>query len=291
MRVTVYGVGVVGGALVKYLNSRGHVVVRIDPGLGIYDIATEKPEAVFICVPVPTKSFKQDLRAVEGILENYQHTNIPIFLRSTVLPGTADQLGKTYNAKVFSCPEFLTERRADLDALVLPILYGRGGQEVIAELFPIHSRIPMENSECEMAKYVHNCFGALKVTYFNGVYDLCEKHGLAYERVLQGVLASGHINRTHTQVPGPDGSKGYGGRCFPKDMEAMVGFNKSTIFGKMLLDAHCMNRFYRGLKEAEKLPRGELNLDGIGPFNPQAGQIDGEIHSELEIDESTWGPA
>jgi UDP-glucose 6-dehydrogenase len=261
MRVTIYGLGVVGGALYRYLKPRGHEIVRIDPGLGLHDLSTHKPDAIFICVPVPTKGFKQDLSIVEGILAEYQHSDTCIFMRSTVLPGTADKLSSTYNVRVISCPEFLTERKADRDTASLPILYGRGGHQIMGALFPEHARIPMENSECEMAKYAHNCFGALKVTYFNGIHDLCEKHQLSYERVLQGVLASGHINRPHTQVPGPDGEKGYGGKCFPKDMEAFVGFNKMSIFGKMILDAHCMNRFYRGLKPAEKLPEGELGLE------------------------------
>lgn len=260
MRITIYGLGTVGGALYRYLKPRGHDIVRIDPGLGIHDIATQKPEAVFICVPVPTKGFKQDLSIVEGILQEYQHSDVCIFMRSTVLPGTADRLSQIYNVRVVSCPEFLTARKADQDTASLPILYGKSGHQTIGRIFPEHDRIPMENSEAEMAKYAHNCFGALKVTYFNGIQDLCAKHKLSYERVLQGVLASGHINRPHTQVPGPDGEKGYGGACFPKDMEAFVGFNKSSIFAKMLLDAHCMNRFYRGLKQLEKLPNGELTL-------------------------------
>lgn len=260
MRVTIYGLGVVGGALYRYLKPRGHDIVRIDPGLGIHDIATTKPEAIFICVPVPTKNYKQDLSIVESILEEYQHSDIPIFMRSTVLPGTADKLSSIYNLRVISCPEFLTERKADQDTASLPILYGKAGAQIMSKLFPEHSRIPMTNAECEMAKYVHNCFGALKVTYFNAVSHLCEKQQLSYERVLQGVLASGHINRPHTQVPGPDGEKGFGGKCFPKDTLAFVGFNRHDMFGKLLMDAYCMNRFYRGTKEADKQPKGELDL-------------------------------
>lgn len=260
MRVTIYGLGTVGGALYRYLKPRGHTITRIDPGLGIHDLATGKPDAIFICVPVPTRHFKLDLSIVESILEDYQHSDIPIFLKSTVLPGTADKLSSYYNCTVISCPEFLTERKADRDTASLPVLYGGQGHKIMAELFPEHARIPMLNSEAEMAKYAHNCFGAVKVNFFNGISDLCGKLNLSYERVLQGVLASGHINRQHTQVPGPDGKKGYGGHCFPKDMEAFIGFNKTTILGKWLMDAHCMNRFYREIKAADKMPQGEVEL-------------------------------
>lgn len=259
MRVAIYGLGVVGGALARYLEARGHVIMGADPAHGRKDSIIE-PDCIFICVPVPTKGFKQDLSIVEQILFEYQGSSLPIFLRSTVLPGTADKLAEIYRANVISCPEFLTERKADKDTAGLPIIFGKKGQAVMARLFDAHTRIPMENSECEMAKYAHNCFGALKVTFFNGIYEQCDRLGLSYDRVLNGVLSSGHINRPHTMVPGPDNEKGYGGKCFPKDMEAFVGFLKADILGKLLLDAHCMNRFYRNLKDRSEMPTDDLDL-------------------------------
>jgi UDPglucose 6-dehydrogenase len=266
MKVRIYGLGVVGGALYRYLNARGHEVSRIDPGLGLNETWVDKPDCIFICVPVPTKHFKLDFSIVEGILKEHQHSTTPIFLKSTVLPGTADNLSQIYNVNIISCPEFLTERNADRDTASLPVIYGKQGHRIMSELFPEHARIPMLNAECEMAKYAHNCFGATKVTFFNGIYEQCSARGLSYDRVLQGILASGHINRQHTQVPGPDGKKGYGGHCFPKDMEAFIGFLKHTILGKWLLDAHCMNRFYRGLKSPDKLPQGEVELPKAQAF-------------------------
>lgn len=260
MRIGIYGLGIVGGSLAKYLEKNSRQVLKKDPALGFKDVFQPRLDAIFICVPVPTKGFKQDLSIVNDILEDWRGSDIPIFIRSTVLPGTADRLAAQFNANVISCPEFLTERSAYQDTEKLPVIYGKTGFRIIPKLFPDHHRHAMTNTECEMAKYAHNCFGALKVTFFNGIHDHCQRLGLNYDDVLRGALSSGHINRTHTLVPGPDGLKGYGGKCFPKDMEAFVGFLKSDILGKMLLDTHCMNRFYRELKSAEYLPKGELNL-------------------------------
>jgi UDPglucose 6-dehydrogenase len=78
----------------------------------------------------------------------------------------------------------------------------------------------MTNKECELAKYAHNSFGALKVNYFNIIYDICKAEGASYNKVMEGVLLSGYINDVHTQVPGPDGKFGFGGTCFPKDLRA-----------------------------------------------------------------------
>ncbi len=261
MKVGIYGLGVVGGALARFFETHTqHKVMKRDPGLSLNDDFVGV-DAIFVCVPVPTKGFKQDLSIVETILDVHKATSVPIFLRSTVLPGTADRLSQDHLVTIYSCPEFLTERSADADTARLPILAGLGSERVINELFKFsHQIYYMKNAECEMAKYAHNCFGAMKVTYFNGIERACRMADLEYERVLKGVLASGHINRPHTQVPGPDGERGYGGKCFPKDVEAFVGYLKSDIFGKMLLDAHCANRFYRGLKSADQLPKGELDL-------------------------------
>lgn len=266
MNVGIYGLGVVGGALAKFLEYQGHKVLRVDPALGFNECfwshIDNRPDAVFICVPVPTKGWQQDLSIVREILQELKEdgASFPIFLRSTVLPGTADELSREFDLNVVSCPEFLTERSAYEDTENLPVVYGALGFRIIPKLFPNHRRIAMSNTEAEMAKYAHNCFGALKVTYFNAIENQCRKLGLHYSLVLEGVRASGHINAQHTMVPGPDGQRGYGGKCFPKDMEAFIGFLKGDIFGRLLVDAHCMNRFYRGLKDADQLPKGELDL-------------------------------
>ena len=105
--------------------------------------------------------------------------------------------------------------------------------------------ITMTSLEAEIAKYAHNDFGAVKVTYFNAIYDLCQKLGCDYKHVQNGVLLSGYINRTHTDVPGPDGKFGYGGKCFPKDVNAFCEFVKGTELHTLLTDTISANAKYR----------------------------------------------
>ena len=97
-----------------------------------------------------------------------------------------------------------------------------------------------------MVKYAHNVFGALKVTYFNCIYDLCQKMGMDYESVRRGVLASTYINDTHTSVPGPDGKLGYGGKCFPKDVNAFEKMFRYTPLGRLLDPLKKLNIEFRG---------------------------------------------
>ena len=106
----------------------------------------------------------------------------------------------------------------------------------------------MSSVEAELAKYAHNVFGALKVTYFNGIYELTKELKCDYDNVKQGVLLSGYINDTHTHIPGHDGKFGYGGKCFPKDISAFNKFNKNTMFGELLQMIIKLNDKYRNAK-------------------------------------------
>ena len=106
--------------------------------------------------------------------------------------------------------------------------------------------IEMTSLEAEITKYVHNVFGALKVTYFNGVYDLCRRLEANYRMVQQGILLSGYINAPHTQVPGPDGKFGYGGKCFPKDVNALTKMVEDMPLYKLLKELKPLNILFRG---------------------------------------------
>lgn len=95
-----------------------------------------------------------------------------------------------------------------------------GNIELLKKIFLGKEYIVMSSYEAALAKYTHNVFGALKVTYFNCVKEICDENHLDFENVRKGILLSGNINSEHTAVPGPDGKRGYGGKCFPKDVNA-----------------------------------------------------------------------
>ena len=100
--------------------------------------------------------------------------------------------------------------------------------------------------EAEITKYAHNVFGALKVTYFNGIYDLCKRCEANYRKIQQGILLSGYINAPHTQVPGPDGKFGYGGKCFPKDVNALTKMTEGLPIHNLLKELQPLNIEFRG---------------------------------------------
>src|SRR6185503_5957212 len=103
-----------------------------------------------------------------------------------------------------------------------------------------------------------NCFGAVKINYFNAIYSLCKKMGANYYNVLAGAMTPGFIEVTHTQVPGPDGRFGFGGHCLPKDLTAFIG---------CLADHQVMNASLRRIEAENKLNRdfsfGEVSANNL----------------------------
>lgn len=252
MQIGIIGVGVIGNALKVWLQQNTtHTIKCLDPMKGMNDDLTGS-QAIFVSVPVPATETGQDLSILKlcvNIAKNHVAPN-RIFIRSTVLPGTNDQLGTV------AMPEFLTERFAIEDFTKHPILIGKTDKQLISEIFPKKDFIMVENMEAELAKFTHNCFGAIKVTYFNAIKELCEANDLNFNAVKTGAMITGYIEREHTQVPGPDGKYGYGGKCFPENMLAMTawlnkeGFDHETQFFSQIIN---LNNRYR--------PKGQPQLE------------------------------
>jgi UDPglucose 6-dehydrogenase len=229
--IGIIGCGFVGGALKKWLeeHNSGNVKLLIsDPPKGFND-DMETADIIFISIHLPTEDDgNQDLTLLKNIIGRLPDK--PIFIRTTILPGTADKLSGEFKKQIYFMPEFLSERTAYQDFCSQTMIF-TGEIDLLKKIFPKKKFIEMTSLEAEIAKYSHNVFGALKVTYFNGIFDICDKLNISYQKVLEGVLASEYINSTHTQVPGPDGKFGYGGKCFPKDVNAFVKqFNDYPVY-------------------------------------------------------------
>lgn len=211
MTIGIVGCGTVGGTLHKWFTEHTDHEIRLyDPPKGHKDFL-EDCEAIFISVPVPANTTGQDLTILKESVELAKKYTPNVFIRSTVLPKTNDELG------TISMPEFLTERRAYSDMNKYPILTGTCDPELLERIFPNKQIIMMSNVEAELAKYTHNCFGAMKVTYFNIINQLCEKYSIDYDKVLRGATITGFIEPQHTKIA-LDGKLGYGGTCFGPNM-------------------------------------------------------------------------
>jgi UDPglucose 6-dehydrogenase len=257
MNVGVVGNGFVGHAMTLL---RPHVTVNV------WDVDSEKREptditfeefvktsrAIFVAVPTPMRQDGScDLRIVESVVAQIKEVDAKahIVLRSTVLPGTSKRLGVAF------MPEFLTEKEWEEDfrtckhwiigaenvdtvrviRYVFGLAYndGDGGIEDGNVTW-------MQPTEAELVKYVKNCFLATKVSFFNEICDLCEAMDINFEDVRKMACDDKRIGHGHSQVPGHDGKKGYGGTCFPKDMNALVKMMKKLDLDPAIMSASVM---------------------------------------------------
>lgn len=249
MILGICGVGCVGGTLHKWFSEHTDHEVRLyDPPKGHKDFL-EDCEAIFISVPVPANTTGQDLSILKESTELAKKYTQNVFIRSTVLPGTNDSLG------TISMPEFLTERRAYSDMTKYPILCGTADMTLLERIFPNKQIIMMSNTEAELAKYTHNCFGAMKVTYFNTINKLCEKYSIDYDKVLKGAMITGFIEPQHTRIA-QDGLGGYGGKCFPDNINSMIG---------LLNDSEMLEvNFFEQIRATNHLYRLPVGFEFVG---------------------------
>jgi UDP-glucuronate decarboxylase len=192
-------------------------------------------ELVFVCVPTPMNINGECqtgiVKQVVGELKELGKDTESIVVRSTVPPGTCDSVGSCF------MPEFLTESKWGDDFYNCQHwVFGTPSNEShvfetrITELFTKSyqaGRIKynnlhfVRNSEAELLKYFRNTFLATKVSFCNEIEQYCRNKSIDYSAVRDLVALDPRFTRSHLDVPGPDGKRGYGGTCFPKDTNAL----------------------------------------------------------------------
>ena len=248
IKVGIIGCGFVGGALKTWLeeNNKDVRIFVSDPPKGFNDDLSEI-DIAFLQIHVPTEDDgSQDLSLMTELIKGLP--NVPVFVRTTILPGTSNKLSKETGHQVCYMPEFLTERTHIEDFRKQTMVF-TGAVALLRQVFIGKKYTVMSPLEAELTKYIHNVFGAYKVTYFNAAKEYCDRMGADWNNVHRGVLLSGYINETHTFVPGPDGKCGYGGKCFPKDVNAFAEMTAGTSMGTLIKNLHELNVHVRGFEE------------------------------------------
>mgnify|MGYP003145192955 FL=1 len=106
----------------------------------------------------------------------------------------------------------------------------------------------------ELVKYTTNCFLSVKVAFANEMALLCESLGEDYDKVIEYATKDKRLGQSHWAVPGPDGHKGFGGSCFPKDLNALMAlFEKQGVVNHVMKGAWETNLHVRPEKDWEQL--------------------------------------
>jgi len=211
-----------------------------DPTKSTHTLKETINESDFIFLSVPTPSNldgSMNIDVLESVLQDIQVVNKRkdniILIRSTVLPGTTAKLQiKFKKLNIVFNPEFLTERSAKFDFINQSrfILGGRKRNTGrVAELFRwrFGDSIPCIETNfntAEMIKYMNNCFFATKVSFMNEMKQIADMSNVDWDLAVEGFVRDGRVGHSHLSVPGHDGKFGFGGSCFPKDIQAMINF-------------------------------------------------------------------
>jgi len=239
---------------------------------------------VFVAVPTPMDekgaiSLDVVVKALGEVHEKNKRTDNIIILKSTMVPGTTDLLVEQFpNLNIVFNPEFLTERTAKLDFLTQARIILGGDKKYtskVKELFEdrfMHCYvIEMDTTTAEMIKYMNNVFFATKVSVMNEFKQVCDEVGADWSMALKGFAADQRIGDSHLNVPGPDGKYGFGGSCFPKDINAFMTMAKNLeVEVPTIKGAWETNLNVRPEKDWEKLEGRAVvksDLEKKWPFN------------------------
>lgn len=230
MKIIIAGYGFVGKAVANALEKHHEIVIH-DPKYTDYKILDHlDADGIIICVPTPTTEYGIcDASIIADILDDVP-IYMPVLIKSTVTPSIAEEFKEIYpNHSICYNPEFLRASSANADFLnqKYAVIGGEDPEFFWQELFQTslpHCKIIFNCTEQEacLIKYATNSFLALKTSFFNQIFDVCTKTKMDFDIVRQIISQDTRIGSGHTLVPGPDGERGWGGHCFPKDTEAFV---------------------------------------------------------------------
>ena len=241
--------------------------------------AVEEAEIIFLALPTPPGADgSADLKYVLGvadhlgkILNDYK----VIVNKSTVPVGTADKvsaaIAKNYKGEydVVSNPEFLREGVA-VDDFMKPdrVVIGASSDRAkkqMGDLFAPFVRqgnpvIYMDEASAELTKYAANSFLATKISFMNEIAQLCERMGADVDMVRKGIGSDDRIGKRFLFS-----GIGYGGSCFPKDVQALIQSSAAQGYDSIFLLAAAMKQAGTtdGPKVREALENLNTKVDGI----------------------------
>ncbi len=258
-KVAIIGYGYVGKAVEKYFADHFEVVVYDPPYMEANSMGAELNDGgiiftsdkdnvnscdlAVVCVPTPSsESGEVDLSYID---ETFEWLNTPLTLiKSTVPPGTTAQLvagertGNWINRKICFSPEYIGEGNyevpywkgyphpTDMKKHSFQII--GGDMEAGAKISQFFMKVSgpdakyrlTDSMTAELVKYMFNSWGATKVTFCNEFYNIAGALGVNYVELRELLLLDKRMEPMHTAVF--EDNRGFGGKCFPKDVKGIV---------------------------------------------------------------------
>lgn len=210
-----------------------------------------KAQVIFLAVGTPPRADgSADLTALEAvaaeIAARIDHDAV-VVVKSTAPVGTGARLQKIMAEKsrqkihLVSNPEFLKEGAA-IDDFMRPdrVVIGADDEsagQTVADLYKPFVRnnrpiLMMPRAAAELTKYAANAYLSTRISFINEIADACGRLGIDIDHVRRGIGTDARIGQ-HFMYPGV----GYGGSCFPKDVQALASFARAAGTDTTLLDS------------------------------------------------------
>jgi UDPglucose 6-dehydrogenase len=232
MKIGIIGKGVVGGAVYDGLSTVGHTMSFYDKKhteTKIVDVLDT--EIIFVCVPTNSDDVgfcdTSIVEATVAELDSLNYLGI-IAIKSTVIPGTTQKLIDQYsNRNICFVPEFLREKSAMNDFVEHHdvLIIGTENKDTYTTVSTLHLHIPksivqVTPTEAEVAKYFSNVYNSLRITFANGMFEVCEKLGVNYQNVFNACIMRNNITPDYLRCSAY--LRGFSGHCLPKDSQAFA---------------------------------------------------------------------
>lgn len=266
-KIGIIGYGIVGQAVeYGFKGEEFFIYDKFKDYLSLEEVC-KAAEFIFLSVPTPILDDYTgiDLDIVEeNVREAHKYlkgTDKILIIKSTVIPGTTAKMEEKYRGmNICFNPEFLTEANfledfADADRVIVGAnndLVSRRVLSLYRKHFPKMKMFQSDPTTAEMVKYMANCYLATKVIFANEMFEICQKLGIKYEEVKKLVVADRRIFDSHLDITTV---RGFGGKCFPKDLLALKGMANRMGVDTEILDAVWKkNLNIRSLRDWEEIP-------------------------------------
>lgn len=246
MKIGIVGLGVVGTANKKGFESLDHEVRCHDTKFDTTIKEVENTDITFICVPTPEGIYnKCDTTIVESVIKELNGINYKgiVAIRSSTVPGFTNKMIKRFKKLTIAfVPEFLKERCADEDFTHNHTLLAVGTEDkrVYNKIVKAHGSYPQNKvrltaTEAEVLKYFNNVYAALRVTFANNFFEICEKLNCDYTAIKDAYIKTGKAVDMYLDAT-PE-LRGYSGMCLPKDTKAIMNLMEELNINLDLIKA------------------------------------------------------
>ena len=237
----IVGCGFVGSAVASGFDTPNVDSWIVDPKKStttLQQLAAIGPHLTFICVPTPESiNGSVNVTIVDQVLADlnkFAYDGI-VVIKSTITPDHLERFVEEYDLRIVYNPEFLTEANAHQD-FINPSMQILGGVweecELVERAYVEFSKVKVVPTfktdivSASLLKYTINSWLATKVSFMNELYQLHKSSGAktSWDQFTDMLQRDKRIGDSHLRVPGPDGSFGFGGHCFPKDTAGLLSY-------------------------------------------------------------------